>query len=162
MNTAGDRIDTSIGIAVMYKHILIATDGSDHSDAALLAGARLAKVLGADVTIVTAVQIPEPNMLEGEIVGPDFRDRQEEAQLDADEILSSAFKIISDVGVKAKSQSVLDQPPYQAIVGTAEANGCDLIIMASHGRSGVSALLLGSETQKVLTHSSIPVLVYRR
>lgn len=146
----------------MYKHILIATDGSDHSDAALLAGARLAKVLGADVTIVTAVQIPEPNMLEGEIVGPDFRDRQEEAQLDADEILSSAFKIISDVGVKAKSQSVLDQPPYQAIVGTAEANGCDLIIMASHGRSGVSALLLGSETQKVLTHSSIPVLVYRR
>ena len=146
----------------MYKHILIATDGSDFSDAALLTGARLAKALAAAVTIVKAVQIPEPIIMEGEVVGPDFRGRQEEAQQDADEILSSAVKILSDAGVKSKTQSVLDQPPYQAIIGTAEANDCDLIVMSSHGRSGVTALLLGSETQKVLTHSSIPVLVCRQ
>jgi nucleotide-binding universal stress UspA family protein len=146
----------------MYKHILIATDGSEYSDLALVEGSQLAKALNSEVTVVTAVQTPDPIVVEGEIIGPDLHKRKEEARQQAASIFSSALKIAAQVGISCQTECVLDETPYDAIIETAKSKRCDLIVMASHGRSGIKALLLGSETQKVLTHSTIPVLVHRR
>jgi nucleotide-binding universal stress UspA family protein len=146
----------------MYKHILIATDGSEYSDLALAEGFQLATALKSAVTVVTAVQTPEPIIVEDEIIGPDLHERKEEARQQARSIFASALKIAAQVGVSCQTECVLDETPYDAIIQTAQSKGCDLIVMASHGRSGIKALLLGSETQKVLTRSAIPVLVHRR
>ena len=146
----------------MYGHVLIATDGSELSEQAVVEGAKLAKALGSKVTVVTAVQTPAPLVVEGKIIGPDLHDRKEGAKSKAKGFLEAAVNIAAKVGVQVEAECVLDETPYDAIVETAKSKGCDLIVMASHGRSGLSALLLGSETQKVLTHSTIPVLVHRR
>ncbi|MFT5511297.1 MAG: nucleotide-binding universal stress UspA family protein [Hyphomicrobiaceae bacterium] len=146
----------------MYDHILIATDGSEYSEQAVVEGAKLAKVLGSKITIVTAVQTEAPLIAEGQMIGADLRGRREHATSKAKDILSSALNIAVQVNVPVETECVLDMTPYDAIIETAKAKSCDLIVMASHGRSGLSALLLGSETQKVLTHSTIPVLVHRR
>ena len=145
----------------MYDHILIATDGSEYSGQAVGEGARLAKALGAKVTIVTAAQTAAPIIVEGSIVGPDLQERQEDARSRANSFLEAAADVAAKLGVQVGTECVLDETPYDAIIETAKSQGCDLIVMASHGRSGLTALLLGSETQKVLTHSTIPVLVHR-
>jgi nucleotide-binding universal stress UspA family protein len=145
----------------MYAHILIATDGSELSNKALVEGASLAKHLAAKVTIVTAVVTQEPVFVEDELIGPDKRELQEIAQSDAMQILATGKQIIESAGVICRTVSAIDRRPYEIILETAEANGCDLIVMASHGRSGIGALLVGSETQKVLTHGTLPVLVHR-
>jgi nucleotide-binding universal stress UspA family protein len=145
----------------MFKHILIPTDGSDLSRKAMLYGVQLARESNAKVTALT---IRQPYMVTAvdtfAVVGS-----QEEFENSSREIADRALEQAkmageaAGVGVDA-AQEVHDQP-YRAIIDCALANGCDLIVMASHGRRGVSALLLGSETSKVLTHSTIPVLVYR-
>ena len=145
----------------MYAHLLIATDGSELSNKAVLEGASLAKHLKAGVTIVTAVATQEPMFVEDELIGPDQRELREIAQSEAAQILASAKQIIESAGVSCGAVSAIDRRPYEAILDTADANGCDLIVMASHGRSGMGALLVGSETQKVLTHGKLPVLVHR-
>ena len=145
----------------MYAHILISTDGSELSNKALVEGASLAKQLGANVTIVTAVATQEPEFVEDELIGPDQRELQEIAQNEAKQILASAKQIVESAGVSCRTVSAIDRRPYEAILDTADSNGCDLIVMASHGRSGIGALLIGSETQKVLTHGKLPVLVHR-
>jgi nucleotide-binding universal stress UspA family protein len=141
----------------MPTHILIPTDGSDLSAATIEYGIALAKTVGAKVTGLT-VSNPwrrfdggTPEMVERELLpGPDAATR-----------LSQISDAAARAGISCNVVHVTHGHPYKAIIDTAAAQGCDLIVMASHGRRGISAIVLGSETVKVLTHSSIPVLVFR-
>ena len=146
----------------MYKHILIATDGSERSHRAVADGVALAAALGARVTAVTAV-IPlyttDPKPVADIPGSADFVREYLHGQ--ANDILAAAENIAADQGMTCDAVCVNHDHPFQAIIETADARGCDLIVMASHGRRGVAALILGSETTKVLTHSHIPVLVHR-
>jgi len=143
----------------MYKNILIATDGSDLSASAVKEGVYLAKALAAKVTAVI-VSEPfhwfDPNMVEGAEAA--YREGSNQT---AARILGAAADAAKAMGVACETVHVEEERPYVAIIDTAKAKNCDLIVMASHGRRGMSAVILGSETVKVLTHSKIPVLVCR-
>jgi nucleotide-binding universal stress UspA family protein len=141
----------------MFKNILIATDGSDLSARAMKHGIGLAASLAAKVTAVN-VSEPfhwfEPNMLAG----------AEEAYAEGvGAIAMKALGAVADAaraaGIPCETIHLEEQQPYKAIIDAAKKRNCDLIVMASHGRKGMSALVLGSETIKVLTHCGIPVLV---
>ena len=143
----------------MYKHILIPTDGSSLSAKAIDHGIALARAVGAKVTGITVttpfhILAMEPGFVE---------DTPEEFRTRAIELGSGHLAKIraAACGVECDVVQVEHEHPYRAIIDTAHSRGCDLIVMASHGRRGLSALVLGSETVKVLTHSTIPVLVYR-
>ena len=145
----------------MYKHILIATDGSSLSGRAVDHGVELATALGAALSLLTVSERFHVFALDAEQIdetAASFREHMKEKALTA---LSEAAVVARAAGLEATQIHLEDDEPYQAIIRTAEDRRCDLIVMASHGRSGVSALLLGSETMKVLTHSKIPVLVVR-
>lgn len=144
----------------MYKHVLIPTDGSELSEKSIIGGVALAKSLGAKITALTVM---EPWSTSGRPVSLE-RPRQayeEGARQRAHEYLEVVVKAALDAGVPVSTEQVFNVHPYEAIIETAEAKGCDLILMASHGWRGVKALVLGSETTKVLTHTKIPVLVHR-
>ncbi len=149
----------------MYKHILIPTDGSERSGKAVEQGIELARQLGARVTFLTVTRALHALAGEPEMIGAmDVEARKYVHQFmtaDARARLDAAMEFADTAGVKADMVSVEHDHIYQAVIETADRNGCDLILMASHGRGGISAVLLGSETVKVLTHSTIPVLVYR-
>jgi nucleotide-binding universal stress UspA family protein len=147
----------------MFQHILIPTDGTQFSEKAIRAGVELASRLGAKVTgFYAAEEYPVPPF--GEYVPPDllspdeFRANEEGR---ARKILAVVESIAKEAGVACSTESAVNYSPWQAIVKMAEAKGCDLIFMASHGRRGFASMLLGSETNRVLTHTKIPVLVYR-
>ena len=145
----------------MYKHLLIPTDGSSLSEEAVTHGVALAAETGAKVTFLTVVE-PFHTFSLGVAQLEETRDTyRKHMQERATRILAEAVKVAAAAGVAHESIQMEDEHPYLAIIRTAEQKGCDLIAMASHGRRGVSALVLGSETVKVLTHSAIPVLVYR-
>ncbi|MGO9702740.1 MAG: universal stress protein [Xanthobacteraceae bacterium] len=146
----------------MYKHLLIPTDGSELSRLALQEGIALAKALGARVTVVTVttpfhIFTSDPAMVAD--TPEQFRKRMAAF---AGEYLDVAKDIAAAAGVACDLVHVEHEHPYRAIIDTAQNQGCDAIEMASHGRRGVSAVLLGSETLKVLTHSAVPVIVCRR
>jgi nucleotide-binding universal stress UspA family protein len=145
----------------MFKHILIPTDGSDLSRKAMLYGVELARESKAKVTALT---IREPwviSAVDTFAVVATQEEYDKGSHEAADRALEQA-KMAGDVaGVAIDAVQEVHDQPFRAIVDCALANRCDLIVMASHGRRGVSALLLGSETSKVLTHSTIPVLVFR-
>ncbi|MBX3633990.1 MAG: universal stress protein [Rubrivivax sp.] len=144
----------------MYKRILFPTDGSEITAKALTSALSLAKLCGAEV-FVLAVKEPFPYSAISEMqpVPPqEFYDAQERLAAARVQAATDAAKT---AGVTAQGHTVEALHPWEAILDHAKAQGCDLIVMASHGRRGVSALLLGSETQKVLTHSTLPVLVVR-
>lgn len=145
----------------MFKRILIPTDGSDLSRKAMLYGVQLAKLAGADAI---ALSVRPPYLVTSmdvvSVVGSQ-EDHEAEARAMADRALTQARMGAEAAGVRIETVQETNDQPFQAIIDCALANRCDLIVMASHGRRGMSALLLGSETQKVLTHSAIPVLVYR-
>lgn len=147
----------------MFKHILIPTDGSELSQEAALRAVGFAKEIGAQVTAFYAKpEYPITYYGEGALIDPTTPEKFAElAEQQAQEFLGSVAKLCGDQGVACKTLSVTSDVPYEAIIDSAKANNCDLIFMASHGRRGISGLLLGSETNKVLTHSTIPVLVYR-
>jgi nucleotide-binding universal stress UspA family protein len=145
----------------MYTHILIATDGSSLSARGVDHGVNLAKALGARVTVLTVsedfhVFSMDPEQLEE--TQATFREHMREQ---ASRTLAEAAASAEAAGVVTSQMHLENHQPYLAIIRTAEGQGCDLIVMASHGRGGVSALFLGSETMKVLSHSKIPVLVVR-
>ena len=145
----------------MYRHLLLPTDGSPLSDHAVDQGLELAASLGAEVTLLTVV---EPFYTFTAAPGHQREDRaqyERYARQAAKAILQRAQEQAGALGVPAKAKLLGSEHPDQAIIDTASESGCDLIAMASHGRRGVNALLLGSVTQKVLTHSRIPVLVLR-
>lgn len=149
----------------MYKHILVPTDGSELSDKAAEAAIKLAKLLGARITAFHAM---EPYPLQGayaaeasgvaELQPEIFAERSEEY---AKRVLDKFKQAASAEAVECATAYVTSRSPSHSIVDKARAENCDLIVMASHGRRGLEGFLLGSETQKVLTHSTIPVLVYR-
>ncbi len=145
----------------MFTHILLPTDGSALSEAAIGKGIRFAKGLGARVTVVCAV--PELYFFTYETEIPkDVKEKsRQQSRERAEEYLAWAARHAKEHGVPCDTVCATDDQPHAAIIKTAEEKGCDLIMMASHGRKGVRGLLIGSETQKVLTLSKIPVLVYR-
>jgi nucleotide-binding universal stress UspA family protein len=146
----------------MYKHILIPTDGSELSAKAEAAGLTLARALDAKVTALTVTppfQLigAEPMMVVA--TEPEYEKAQaERAQKTLERVKSTAAAI---GGVPVETVRTTNPSAYEAIIATAKERGCDLVFMASHGRRGISGLILGSETVKVLTHSKVPVLVYR-
>ena len=135
----------------MYRHLLIPTDGSRLSDEAIQHGVKLAADAGAKVTFLT---VTEPSQTL-------HHDACQQARMRATHILIEADKLAEAARVVHDVVQMEDDEPYRAIIQTAERKGCDLIVMASNWLRGLSVLLLGSETVKVLTHSTIPVLVYR-
>jgi nucleotide-binding universal stress UspA family protein len=147
----------------MFKHILVPTDGSQLSTDTVKRAIAFAKETGARVTFFFAKpDYPVAFYGEGALIDPTTPDKfAEMAAKQADEILAANEASAKAEGVVSASLSSVSDIPYEAIIAAAEESGADLIFMASHGRRGISGLLLGSETQKVLTHSKIPVLVYR-
>jgi len=145
----------------MFRHILLPTDGSPLSEAAMWKGIQFAKTINAKVTGICVIPKLRYFSYASELA-PEFKKQAAAAvQAEVNKNLLAVEKAAKEAGVPCETvQETCDQP-YEAIVETAQKKGCDLIIMASHGRRGVGALLIGSETQKVLTHSRIPVLVYR-
>ena len=143
----------------MFKHILIPTDGSDLSRKAILYGVQLAKESGAKVTGLTVVEPYQPAGIDTVYVPLDQGDYEEQSRILSEKALEQVKMAAQAAGVPCETlREVLDQP-YRAIIDAAQAVGCDLIVMASHGRSGLAAVLLGSVTVKVLTHTKLPVLV---
>ncbi|MEQ1612010.1 MAG: universal stress protein [Hyphomicrobiaceae bacterium] len=145
----------------MYNNILIATDGSDLSVKGVAHGLALAKALQAKVIAITVTE-SWVTMVSGELAMSFPVDEYEKGcAANAARILSAAADQAKAAGVSCQTVHVKDQFPAEGIVETAKARGCDLIVMASHGRRGVSRLLLGSQAQKVVTHSAVPVLIVR-
>ncbi len=148
----------------MFKHILLPTDGSKLSNRAVDRGIALAKDLGARITSIHVV--PELRMITDESfvmpMGVELQRRYDrEAKARAQKMLDAVGQKAQALGIQHAELVVTGELPYEAIIEAAKKQKCDLIMMASHGRRGISGLLLGSETAKVLTHSKVPVLVVR-
>ena len=145
----------------MFKHILIPTDGSDLSRKAVLYGVQLAKASGAKVTALTVTDPYLAATMDAVLIPVGEEDYEEQSRLLAERAMEQVKMAADAAGVPCETIREVHDQPYRAIIDAAHALACELIVMASHGRRGISALLLGSETVKVLTHSTIPVLVYR-
>ncbi len=148
----------------MFKHILLPTDGSKLADRAIVRGIALARSLKARLTLLTVV--PEFRMIADESfavpMSAELKSRYEkEAKARAAKKLAAVRQKMTKAGLKSDVVVIASDLPYQQIIATARKQKCDLVVMASHGRRGLTGLLLGSETVKVLTHSKIPVLVVR-
>ena len=145
----------------MHRHILIPTDGSDLSQNAIEYGMALAKSVNAKVTVLT-VSVPfQTFVVETGMISDTPEDYRKRTVTLAANYLNAAKEAALAAGVVCETVHIEHDQPYLAIIETAAQKSCDLIVMASHGRRGISAVLLGSETVKVLTHSTIPVLVVR-
>jgi nucleotide-binding universal stress UspA family protein len=147
----------------MYKHILVATDGSKLSKKAVTHAISLAKALGARLTAFYASpDYPLPIYADGVVYEPFSRkEYAARCEKEAAKILAAGAAEAKLAGVALASAHAISASPWEAILAAARKHKCDAIVMASHGRRGISALLLGSETQKVLTHSKVPVIVVR-
>lgn len=145
---------------MMFEHVLIPTDGSDLSLRAVKKGLALAKAVGAKVTAMTVQPLMTDFIVEGVTITVSDLDRKQ-MHTEFGHRLDAARKEAAAQGIALECVQVEAREPWCAINEVAERVGADLIVMASHGRRGVSAVLLGSETQKLLTHSKVPVLVYR-
>ena len=145
----------------MYKHILIPSDGSELSEKAVKQGLALAKSIGAKVTAITVSETFHTFSVDPVMVSDTPEQYQRDCEARAEKYLSVAKNAAKAAGVPYDGMHVMHDHPYEAIIKAAKDKGCDLIFMASHGRKGMSALVLGSETVKVLTHSRIPTLVCR-
>ncbi|HPT50530.1 MAG TPA: universal stress protein [Accumulibacter sp.] len=147
----------------MFKHILVPTDGSDLSKETARRAVSFAREAGARITaFVAKPEYPISYYGEGALIDPTTPEKfLALAEQQAQETLDFVVELGRQAEVEVRKLAMTSDIPYQAIIDAATQAGCDLIFMASHGRRGFSALLLGSETNKVLTHSKIPVLVYR-
>ena len=146
---------------MVFKHILIATDGSELAGKAVAAGFDLARQLGAQVTVVTVTE-PWTAMVAGEAAfGFPLAAYEKSADESASQILSGVVKLARKADLKCTTVHAKDQYPADGILQTASKSACDVIVMASHGRRGLGRLLLGSEAVNVLTHSALPVLICR-
>ncbi len=146
----------------MFKHVLITTDGSPASNKAAKAGITLASALGAKVTAYYAVEPMQPVYLEGYAFDSKvIEDIEHNARQAGQKRVDAISKMAKAAGVPFASVVATAATVYEGIVDVAKKRKCDVIFMASHGRRGLSKLIMGSVTQKVLTHSKIPVVVYR-
>jgi nucleotide-binding universal stress UspA family protein len=145
----------------MFKRILLPTDGSETSQRAIQAGISFAKDLGAEVVGLTVIPKYHTFTYKTEML----EDTKEEYTVDSQQLAARHLAFIADAaqeaGVGCRTEVAVSDDPWQMIISTARDRQCDLIAMGSHGRRGVKGVLLGSETQKVLVHSGLPVLVYR-
>lgn len=147
----------------MYQHILIPIDGSELSSHASASAVKFASSIKARVTFLhVQPDYPRPIVGEGTLIAPENReDFQRGTQEVAEAILRRAMELAATAGVTANSHTEVSDITWEVITRTAVTEQCDLIFMASHGRRGLAGLLIGSETHKVLTHTTTPVLVYR-
>lgn len=147
----------------MFKHLLVPTDGTEFSLAAVRRAVSFASDAGARITFLHVEHaFPAPYCGEGAIMDASApASFHEQADRQAQQILGAAEAIAQAAGVACAALALVSESPYEAIVEAAERKACDLIFMASHGRSGIGRLLLSSETEKVLSHTKIPVLVHR-
>ena len=142
----------------MFKHILIPTDGSEASRRALQKGVELASALGSMVTLMTAVE-QFPGGLRGAAVQATDNPMHQAAKDAASHWLAEAQQLVAHCAVSIQCVVAEHSSVYQAILETAQASGVDLIVMGTHGAGALERLLLGSQTQRVLAHTTIPVLV---
>jgi len=145
----------------MYKNILIATDGSELAEKAVEHGIGLAKSLGAKITPLIVIEPFHVFAVDPEMLTDTPAEYAKRSRRFAEKTLAAVERAATAAGVAHHSLYTEHEHAYAAIIDAATAQGCDLILMASHGRRGISAVVLGSQTVKVLTHSKIPVLVYR-
>ena len=145
----------------MYQRILVPTDGSEPSQRGIAASVKLAGALGAQVIGLTVT--PEYHTLTLDADQLELTPEQYATQNErrAQRILGDVARAAQNAGVACRVLHAISDAPYEAIIATARDQHCDLVSMASHGRRGLKGLLLGSETQKVLVHSTVPVLVHR-
>ena len=147
----------------MFKKVLVSTDGSAFSNKAVATAARLAQSLGAKLLVLhVRSPIETPHHVEGGALSH-LGKKAVMLEIEDEErkLLDAALEIAAADGMKADTAFIAGYSPYEAIIRVAREQHCDLIVMASHGRGGISGFLLGSETQKVLTHTTIPVLIVR-
>ena len=145
----------------MYAHLLVATDGSEISRKAVEQGLALGKALGAKVTVIT-VSEPIASLGAGEaMVSFPIEEYDKNVSAAANAILAQVGEMARAAGAACSTLHIKDRYPADGIVETAERLKCDLIVMASHGRRGLSRMLLGSQANRVVTHSAIPVLICR-
>jgi nucleotide-binding universal stress UspA family protein len=145
----------------MYKHILLPVDGSEFGMGSVPYALKLAESIGARITAIN-VTAPYETVAVGELASFLVADEYiKRAEANAVAVLDRVKRAALEAGVPVKTYQVEHAHPWEAIVQTAKEQGSDLILMASHGRRGIAGVLLGSETKKVLTHTMIPVLVWR-
>lgn len=145
----------------MFKHILIPTDGSELSNMAIINGVKFAKELNARITGLTVTMPFHFFALDGMQVADTAEQYAKDATALAMRNLSVLREAARAAGVECEIVHRVSEHPYEEIVKTAQQQGCDVIFQASHGRRGMRALVMGSETHKVLTHTKIPVVVFR-
>lgn len=147
----------------MYKRILVPTDGSPLSKKAVKSATALAAAVGAELVALNVVPRYPKSYFEGALtISPSEVARVERQWTDQGRaIVDAACDAAEKAGVEARAVTVRSELVAEAILGAAKKHRCDLVVMASHGRRGLRRLLLGSETQHVLTHGKIPVLVLR-
>jgi nucleotide-binding universal stress UspA family protein len=145
----------------MYSNMLIPTDGSELAGKAVEHGIALAKRIGVKATALTVLPPFHTFTTDTQMIEDTPAAYKVRMQKQAEKALGVVAQTAQAAGVPCETVQVEHEHPYRAIIDTAASKGCDLIVMASHGRHGVSALVLGSETVKVLTHCKIPVLVHR-
>lgn len=145
----------------MYKHLLVAVDGSLLSESAFKRALVFAKEMGATITLIRA--IPEDHLLvyQAEMLGTTQAHHTDQARKNAQTYLDNLEMEARHVLVPCNAVVTVNDHPHEAIVEAAQNQGCDLIVMGSHGRHGMTGFLLGSETQRVLARTRLPVLVYR-
>src|SRR5277367_4873270 len=145
----------------MYTSMLIPTDVSELAGKAVQHGIALAKRIGAKATALTVLPPFHTFTTDAQMIEDTPVEYKARMQKQAEKTLGAVAQAAQAAGVACETVQVEHEHPYRAIIDTAQSRGCDLIVMASHGRHGISAILLGSETAKVLTHCKIPVLVHR-
>ena len=148
----------------MYRHLLAAADGSELSNLAVEHAIELARSLAARLTLVhVAGQYPPPMLVDGTVFPTLPQDEHDAAAVkQSQQILDPLVAKAKAAGVECDALHQSDSAAWHAIIATAEQLRCDVIIMGSHGRGGLAALIMGSQTQKVLHHTNLPVLVVRR
>ena len=145
----------------MYTNILIPTDGSELAGKAVQHGIALAKRIGAKATVLTVLKPFHTLTIDTQMIEDTPAQYKVRMKEHAEKTLGAAASAAQAAGVACETVQLEHEHPYRAIIDAAESKGCDLIVMASHGRHGISAIVLGSETVKALTHCKIPVLVHR-
>lgn len=151
----------------MFRHLLVPTDGSELSAAAIRRAASFAADTGATITLLHVIEsmlLPPQGSLFGDpvLADPDLPVRLQRLERDnAQRILARGQELVAAAGVPCAVELAEPGPIHTVILEAAQRHGCDLIFMASHGRGGLGGLVLGSATQRVLAHGSLPVLVYR-
>jgi len=146
----------------MFKHILMPTDGSEHSQGAVRRGIELAKLCGAKVTGIHVMPDYRLLVASGDLESPGVDENlDEQARMQAERFLAFVQGTADAAGVPCETVIAQGQHPYDAIVDTANARGCDLIVMTARHRTGLLSLIMGNEASRVLHRASIPVLTFR-